>query len=126
MSFSQWKRFQVSPHLELKFETSNLIGQALQQQPISKCLSYVFGVYGGFWMNVVKMGEYVAEKGFIYIKIVPQWALNESTHIPMMDKIKKPDSNIITSLPVCTIIPPETCHTYNIQFELSQSKYIAP
>ncbi len=37
--------FQPSPNPEILYETSDLIGQALQQEPISKSLSCMFGMY---------------------------------------------------------------------------------
>ncbi len=48
-------------HKFMCFETNDLIGHALQQEPVSEHLSYVFGIYRWFWLNVVKMGKYLAD-----------------------------------------------------------------
>ncbi len=81
MSFWKWKlpkrplhtKFQVLPHPEMNFETSNFIGWALKQEPIRDYLSYVFGIYRWLWLNVVYMGKYWPFKGIFMLKLYNVW-----------------------------------------------------
>ncbi len=47
-------------------------------RPIAECLSCVFGIYGQFWLNVMKMGEYPTN-----IWLIKQWFIIYNRVLPL-------------------------------------------